>query len=195
IQTFRVGLAPGPLSFLGPYCPTPAAHGHTSTPPAPQSHPRPRKTPRSTDLGVKSTPSGGASGIQDGEGTTDTCGSAEVKVRGGVPPPRHPSAVRPYPPRRREPPPPGTGRLRLPLVPRSTRSSRHPPGRKPRFARCHPPPRGIALRAPTDDGMDPHHAPPVCGRSASARPQGSFSSRSTPTHPHARAFLKRGPHT
>src|SRR5699024_7332678 len=107
IQTFRVGLAPGPLSFLGPYCPTPAAHGHTSTPPAPQSHPRPRKTPRSTDLGVKSTPSGGASGIQDGEGTTDTCGSAEVKIRGRVPPARRPSAVKTYPPRRPETHPSG----------------------------------------------------------------------------------------
>src|SRR5699024_4394781 len=121
IQTFRVGLAPGPLSFLGPYCPTPAAHGHTSTPPAPQSHPRPRKTPRSTDLGVKSTPSGGASGIQDGEGTTDTCGSAEVKVRGGVTPSRHPSAVKTYPTRRRETHASG---LREPAA--SARPSPHP---------------------------------------------------------------------
>src|SRR5699024_4443399 len=81
------------------------------------------------------------------------------------------------------PHPPRTQQLRLPLVPRSTRSTRHAPGASLASLGGRPPPERIALRAPTDDGMDPHHAPPVCGKSASARPQGPLSSRSTNTTP------------
>lgn len=40
--------------------------------------------------------------------------------------------------------------------------------------------------------MDPHHAPPVCGKSASARPQGPLSSRSTNTTPTRPCIPHRG---
>src|SRR5699024_622751 len=122
----------GPSSCLGPSCPTPTAHGHTSTPRALQSHPRPQKTPRSTDLGVvaeKQPLRGEPRESRMGRGLATESGSAEVKVLGWCGP--IPSSVvgqdlsTPEADRhtlRR------TGRLRLPRP--TTRSSRWcaPPG-------------------------------------------------------------------
>src|SRR5690606_17112614 len=139
-QTFRVGLAPGPLSLLiclCSSCRTSAVSGHTAAlaPPfALQSHRRPRKTPRSYDLGVstKRRPSGEGLG-NPGWGGALLPGAAPLGC--GSPVGSIPSSVggrRPIPPAPGSHPLPGPGRLRLPRPPlrsgRSTRSARHPPG-------------------------------------------------------------------
>lgn len=191
------GLHSGPSSCLGPSCPTPAAQGRTSTPRPLQSHRRPRKTPRPDGLGVrfgKASPSGGASGIQDGG--RDLVAGCGVRCGQG--------------PGWRGPIPSSTGGQDLShrsrgdtpwqapggceLVPHSV----HPaPTRAQARASSGvtPTPAGCALRAPTDDGMEPHHEPPFSRGIRPARVLPISSSRSTSTRTRSRTRSPSRRHT
>ena len=136
----------------------------------------------------------GASGRQDGWGRALERGSAVVGVGVVV----HPVTLRrsrPSPTAGGETHPPEHRALRLPqppLVPRdgrSTRSPGTPAGASLTSFGVTPPPAGLALRAPKDDGMD-HHPPRACSFLAPSRPprRQHPGRRQRAPGPHARAF-------
>src|SRR5699024_319333 len=120
-----------------PLQPPTGTHPH---PLLPSHTPDREKRPGQQTWALKAAPSGGASGIQDGEGTTDTCGSAGAEVPGWCGPIpssiggqdlSHTAAGRPPPGRRAA----ATSALRSFVASGSTRSTRHPPGVHPTTAR------------------------------------------------------------